>query len=138
MTPEVITCGDLARLGGPWDALWQHDPRAMVPDDDVLCHCWHGAGPEDVDDPLECGYAFVVPIAEDRTVHLCCLCSSYFADVLRAQNAEGLWAWLQGQADEASAYRDQRRLDPSPVPCDMDVETAAVLDYLEGEDDDAR
>jgi hypothetical protein len=54
--------------------------------------------------------------------------------VLRAHDDGNLWAWLQGQVDEALAYRDQRRLDPSPVPCDMDLQAAAVLDYLEGEE----
>jgi hypothetical protein len=110
---EVITCGDLARLGGPWDRLWQHDPRAMVPDDDVLCHCHDGshassAPPEDFT-PVACEESFILPFADGLHLTICCLCRPCFGDVTRAHAGPGYWVWFCGELDEAIAYRDQRR-----------------------------
>jgi hypothetical protein len=137
---EVITCGDLARLGGPWDRLRQHDPRAMDPAHDVLCHCHDGshagsAPPED-STPVACRELSIYPLGTRLEIHLCCLCALPFADVLRVHAGEpgGRWLWIVAQAFDARSYRDQRRLDPSPVPCDMDLQAAAVLDYLEGDE----
>lgn len=131
--PTTITCGDLAALAGPWAHLWQHDPEHMFAGEDALCHCHDRCPPQDTD-PVACRALLMVPLTETLTLKICCLCTSYFADVLRSGEAGGnLHRWLLGQVAEAIAYRDQRRLDSSPVPCDMDVQ-AAVLDRMEGDE----
>lgn len=132
-TPEIVTCGDLAALGGPWDALWQHDPAAMVAGRDVLCHCWDGGrhAPPDTTDPVACEVPLVAPINDVTIIRVCCLCMPYFADATR-EVGRGLHRWLREQVAEALVYRDRRRLDSSPAPCDMDVE-AAAMDRMEDE-----
>lgn len=138
MPIEVVTCGDLAALAGPWHRLRQHDPERMVPGDDVLCHCWNGAylgshrPPEDTA-PVECEILAPFPAGQEVVVRICCLCLPEFTEVLRTCGHEhDLHYWLLGQVADALRWRDQRRLDSSPVPCDMDVE-AAAMDRMEEE-----
>lgn len=108
-TPTIITCGDLAALGHPWDRLWQHDPRAMVPDRDVLCHCWNGGRhpPPETTDPVACEVPLVAPINEGVSILVCCLCMPYFAQATR-EVGRGLHRWLRRQVCEADLYRRER------------------------------
>lgn len=131
---EVITCGDLAALAGPWSHLWRHDPEHMVAGEDALCHCYGRCPPQDTD-PVACRALLPVPLDDGLTLKICCLCTSYFADVLRGAGEEdGLHYWLLRQVGDALRYRDRQRLDSSPVPCDMDVQAAGALDAMEGDE----
>lgn len=135
--PTIITCGDLAALAGPWSHLWRHDPEHMVAGEDALCHCYGRCPPQDTD-PVACRALLPVPLHDGLTLRICCLCASYFADVLRVAEVKSggeLHRWLRRQVCEADLWRRERqRLDSSPAPCDMDVQASAVLDQMEGDD----
>lgn len=145
-TPETVTCGDLAMLGGPWDYLAKHDPCEQRADD-PHCYCWqeptpadwcrsHEA-PPDLPERLivqSCREMVALNIPTGYRILLCCRCFESYAPVVARWPPHEVEHRLITFARQALAYRDQLRLDSSQVPCDMDVQAAAVLDDLEGDE----
>lgn len=134
MPAEMITCGDLSMLGGPWDDLLRHDPRRQVPDE-PHCWCWRDPMSEDWTPPLstprhlmtsppdlparlleqECGAPVRARPEPEIGLLICCRCAERFDGVLREQEhrhgrAGGpLLTWLRGQVRLALAWRDEQR-----------------------------
>ena len=113
-----VTCGDLALLGGRWDALARHDPRQMDPQLDTLCHCYPRAPLRTRD--AQCRDLLRIPVGQDHVLVLCCLCASRFRDAQRGVRDRALYPWLLAQVEAALHEKDQRRWDSSPVASDID------------------
>lgn len=138
-----VTCGDLALLGGPWDALARHDPDRQTADE-THCYCWREPTPEDwspgVSSPpdlparlleQECRVPLRFQPESDIKVEICCRCREIYEGVMvdqrhHSRTGGALLTWLRQQVRAALAYRDRRRLDSSPCVADVDLEVAAL------------
>lgn len=118
MSIHTVTCGDLALLGGRWDALHQHNPRHMDSRVDTVCHCYMLKPPISRD--AECRDLLRIPVGPDYVLVLCCLCAPLFRDGERGIRDEALKVWLAAQVEEAIRYREERRLATGPTVADMD------------------